>query len=181
MQSQNAIPNPDFELWTQNSIENPLSLLFTSNQDCYWDNLPSNVRKVTPAYHGNYAIELKSIANHLAFAVNTNPQNGDLSLWTNGIAYTDRPTGIRGYYKYNIETADSALLGAIFRKNSAVIGNYQYKIGGVKTSFTLFDFNFTPALTQDPDSLIFCLVASDFFKNENGLNGSTLDCRSVFR
>lgn len=179
MQSQNAIPNPDFELWTQNSIENPLSLLFTSNQDCYWDNLPSNVSKVTPAYHGNYAIELKSIANHLAFAVNTNPQNGDLSLWTNGIAYTDRPTGIRGYYKYNIETADSALLGAIFRKNSAVIGNYQYKIGGVKTSFTLFDFNFTPALTQDPDSLIFCLVASDFFKNENGLNGSTLIVDSV--
>jgi len=179
MQSQNAIPNADFELWTQNSIENPVNLSFNSNQDCYRDSEPSNVKKVTPAYHGTYAIELKSLNNHLAYALNTDPDEGNMNNWTNGIAYTGRPTGIRGYFKYNVETADSALLVVIFRKNSAVIGNYQYKLGGIKPNFTLFDYNFTPALTQDPDSLIFCLVASDFYKNENGLNGSTLVVDSV--
>ncbi len=179
LQSQNSIPNPDFELWTQNSIENPANLSFNSNQDCYRDSEPSNVKKVTPAYHGTYAIELKSINNHLAYALNTDPIQGDMNLWKNGIAYTGRPTGIRGYYKYNVETADSALVVVIFRKNSTTIGNYQYKLGGIKPNFTLFDFSFTPALTQDPDSLIFCLVASDFYKNENGLNGSTLVVDSV--
>ena len=179
MQSQNAIPNPDFELWAQDSYENPMSLVFNSNENCYRHNLPPNISKVTPAYHGMYAIELKSITNQLAYALNTDPSEGDMNRWKNGIAYTDRPTGIRGYYKYNVETADSAMLVVIFRKNSTVIGNYQYKLGGLKPNFTLFDYSFTPALTENPDSLIFCLVASDFSKNENGLNGSTFIVDSV--
>ncbi|MBV5342870.1 hypothetical protein JZU68_04395, partial [bacterium] len=49
MQSQNAIPNPDFELWTTNSIENPMYFPFTSNENCYKQGNPSNVNKVTPA------------------------------------------------------------------------------------------------------------------------------------
>lgn len=179
MQSQNAIPNPDFEHWTQNSIENPMYMPFTSNHDCYRDDLPSNVKKVSPGYTGQYAIELQTVGNHLAYTLNTDPKEGNLNLWTNGIAYSEMPTGIKGHYKYNVEITDSALLIVIFRKNKAEIGNYQFKIGGIKSTFTPFEFEFTPALTQTPDSLILCLVASNIYKNENGVNGSTLTVDNV--
>lgn len=171
---QQAIPNPDFENWTQNSIENPLYITYNSNKDCYRDNLPSNVNRVSPGYSGQYAIELKTVSNHLAYAINTDPREGNIQLWSNGIAYSEMPTGIKGYYKYNVETADSALLIVLFRKNRATIGSYSYKLGGLKTSFTEFAFTFAPALTVAPDSLVFCLVSSDFMKNESGVSGSTL-------
>ncbi len=179
IQSQNAIPNPDFELWTTNSIENPMYYPFTSNQNCYKQGNPSNVKKVTPAFHGQYALELTTLTNNLAFMVNTDSKNGNMSLWTNGMAYTGRPTGIRGYYKYNLATSDSAIMIVMFRKSGTTIGTYQYKLGGIKNDFTPFDFPFLPALTQDPDSLIFALASSDYYKNQNGVAGSTLIVDSI--
>jgi hypothetical protein len=179
MQSQNAIPNPDFELWTTNSIENPMYFPFTSNENCYKQGNPSNVKKVTPAYHGQYALELKTLSNNLAFMMNADSKGGNTNLWTNGMAYTGRPTGIRGYYKYNLATTDSALIVVMFRKSGTAIGTYQYKLGGIKSDFTLLDYSFTPALTQDPDSLIFGLASSDYYKNQNGVVGSTLTIDSI--
>ena len=179
MQSQNAIPNPDFEQWTVNSIENPMYYPFTSNENCYKQGNPSNVNKVTPAFHGQYALELKTLSNNLAFMVNTDSKNGNTSLWTNGMAYTGRPTGVKGRYKYNLAVVDSAIMIVLFRKNKTTIGTYQYKLGGIKTDYTVFDFTFLPALTQDPDSLIFALASSDYYKNQNGVTGSTLVIDSV--
>jgi len=179
MQSQNAIPNPDFEQWTINSIENPMYYPFTSNENCYKQGNPSNVNKVTPAFHGQYALELKTLSNNLAFMVNTDSKNGNTSLWTNGMAYTGRPTGVKGRYKYNLAAVDSAIMIVLFRKNKTTIGTYQYKLGGIKTDYTVFDFTFLPALTQDPDSLIFALASSDFYKNQSGVTGSTLIIDSV--
>ena len=179
MQSQNAIPNPDFEQWTINSIENPMYYPFTSNENCYKQGNPSNVKKATPAFHGLYALELKTLSNNLAFMMNADSKGGNTSLWTNGMAYTDRPTGIKGRYKYNQALVDSALMFVLLRKNKTTIGTYQYKLGGIKTDYTVFDFTFTPALTQDPDSLIFALASSDFYKNQSGVTGSTLIIDSV--
>lgn len=179
LHSQNAIPNSDFELWTINSIENPMYYPFTSNENCYKQSNPSNVKKVTPAFHGQYALELKTLSNNLAFMMNTDSKNGNMSLWTNGMAYSGRPTGIKGRYKYNLAAVDSALLIVMFRKNKTTIGTYQYKLGGIKSDFTVFDFTFTPALTQDPDSMIYALASSDFYKIPNGVVGSTLVIDSV--
>lgn len=172
--AQTPIPNADFELWTTNTIENPMYFPFTSNQSTFREGRSSNVVKHTPAYHGQYAVELTTTSNALAFMMNTDPHEGNMQLWTNGIAYTEMPTGIRGYYKYNVATADSALVFFTFRKNHAIIGDYEFKIGGLKTSYTLFDFDFMPALTQTPDSLIIGFVASDFYKNNSGVPGSKL-------
>jgi hypothetical protein len=179
MQSQNAIPNAGFENWTINSIENPMYYPFTSNENCYKQGNPSNVKKATPAFHGLYALELKTLSNNLAFMMNADSKGGNTSLWTNGMAYTDRPTGIKGRYKYNQALVDSALMFVLLRKNKTTIGTYQYKLGGIKTDYTVFDFTFTPALTQDPDSLIFALASSDFYKNQSGVTGSTLIIDSV--
>jgi len=172
--AQTPIPNADFELWTTNTIENPMYFPFTSNQNVFRDGRSSNVVKHTPAYHGQYAVELTTTSNALAFMMNTDPHDGNMQLWTNGIAYTEMPTGIRGYYKYNVATADSALIFFTFRKNHAIIGDYEFKIGGVKTNYSLFDFEFTPVLTQTPDSLIIGFVASDYYKNNSGVPGSML-------
>jgi hypothetical protein len=179
MQSQNAIPNPDFELWTTNSIENPMHYPFTSNDNCYKQGNPSNIKKVTPGFHGQYALELKTLTQNLAYIVNTDSKQGNMNLWTNGMAYSGRPTGIRGYYKYNVATADSALVIVMFRKNKTTIGTYKYKIGGIKNDFTPFNFTFSTPLSQDPDSLIFALSSSDYYKNMNGVVGSTLTIDSI--
>jgi hypothetical protein len=124
-------------------------------------------------------LELKTLSNNLAFMMNADSKGGNTSLWTNGMAYTDRPTGIKGRYKYNQALVDSALMFVLLRKNKTTIGTYQYKLGGIKTDYTVFDFTFTPALTQDPDSLIFALASSDFYKNQSGVTGSTLIIDSV--
>ncbi|MBV5342869.1 hypothetical protein JZU68_04390, partial [bacterium] len=76
----------------------------------------------------------------MAFMLNTDSKSGNMSLWANGMAYTGRPTGIRGYYKYNLATSDSALMIVVFRKSGTTIGSYQYKLGGIKPDFTLFDY-----------------------------------------
>lgn len=93
--------------------------------------------------------------------------------------YNQIPTGLRGYYKYNVATADQGVLIAIFRKSGTSIGTYYCKIGGVKNDYTLFNITFNPVLTQIPDSVIFGAVSSDFTIYENGIPGSILFLDSV--
>lgn len=174
LNGQSPIPNADFELWTSNSIENPTHFPFSSNRNTFYNGRASNIVKYTPAYHGQYAVQLSTEAESLGYLMNTDPKEGNPALWTNGMAYTEMPTGIRGYYKYNVATADSGLIIFTFRKNSAIIGDYKFRVGGVKTNYTLFDFNFTPALTQTPDSVIVGFVSSDYYKNQSGMPGSVL-------
>lgn len=179
LNGQSPIPNADFELWTSNSIENPTYFPFSSNQDNYRNDRASNIVKFSPGYHGQYAVQLSTETKSLGYLINTDPSGGNPALWTNGMAYTGMPTGVRGYYKYNVATADSGLIIFTFRKNSTVIGDYKFRVGGIQTNYTLFDFNFTPALTQSPDSVIVGFVSSDYYKNPSGVPGSVLVIDSV--
>lgn len=180
MQSQSAIPNPDFELWTQNSIEMSKYLPFSSNAQFYWDNLPLNVVKTQPAYHGQYAVKLETRHQNIGYLLNTDPgDGGNPASWKNGMAYTERPTGVRGYYKYNTAVGDAGLVMFVFRKNGTAIGTYQYLLSGPVTEFTLFEHTFEPALTQDPDSMIVAYASSYDYGNGNMVIGSTLTLDSV--
>lgn len=181
---QGPIPNNGFEVWTSITIENPTFYSFTSNQAVVYSQMPTNVVKTTDKFHGQYAIQLSSTTYapgkpYLAYYLNSDPQEGDINKWIGGMPYTEIPTGIRGWYKYNVETADSGIVMAVFRKSNAVIGTYIIKIGGIKDTYTLFNFPLTPALTQHPDSVIFGAVSSDFTKYPQGLPGSILKIDSV--
>jgi len=178
-----SIPNGNFETWTSTTIDNLTNYPYTSNENAINTNQQANVVKTTDVYHGQTAIQLSTIStqygSNLGYFLNADSKQGNISLWTNGMPYTEKPIGIRGYYKYNVATADSGMIIAIFRKNSSTIGTYMIRVGGIKDTYTLFNVPFVPALAQTPDSVIFGAVSSDFYKNNNGVPGSILKLDSV--
>ena len=134
--SQSSIPNGNFETWTTFSIDYPEGYPFNSNMETLFRfNLPSNLVKSTDAYHGISAVEITTVATTtdtiFGYFLNANPDN-DPSQWTGGISYNQIPTGIRGYYKYNVATADSATIIVTFSKSGVNIGSYFFNIGGIQ-------------------------------------------------
>jgi hypothetical protein len=179
--AQDSIPNGNFELWNSTTIDNLINYPYTSNNNATSNNLPANVVKTNDAFHGQTAIQLTTIANgpNIGYFLNADPKQGNISEWTNGMPYAEKPTGIRGYYKYNVASADSGLVLIVFRKNSVKIGSYSIRVGGIKNTYTLFNVPFIPALSETPDSVVFGAVSSDFYKNENGVVGSVLKLDSI--
>lgn len=181
--AQDTIPNGNFESWTSTTIDNLTNYPYTSNDNSFKMNEPANVVKTTDVFHGQAAIQLSTLStqygSNIGFFLNADSKQGNISLWTNGMPYAEKPIGIRGYYKYNVATADSGLIIAVFRKNSSTIGTYMIRVGGIKDTYTLFNVPFVPALTQTPDSVIFGAISSDFYKNSNGVPGSILKLDSI--
>ncbi|MBI5540552.1 MAG: T9SS type A sorting domain-containing protein [Bacteroidia bacterium] len=185
--SQNSIPNGDFELWQSGISEAPLYYPVNSNaQNFFRFNLPFNVTKTTDAYHGNYAVQLTTNANStdtsVAYFVNDSP-DGDPSSWVGGIPISEKPNGIRGYYKYNVANTDSATFIVTFSKAGVNIGSYIYLLNGIQSSYTLFDFTFNPPLSQIPDSFIIAALSCNLNNAQQqgpgGPAGSTLILDSV--
>ena len=183
--AQDSIPNGNFEIWNSSTYNVPKCYTFTSDTKDYSQSLPYNVNKVSPGYHGSYAVELSTVAfkgdtnTGVIINVDPNSKNGGPNTWTGGMAYNQKPSGIRGYYKYNQASGDSATIIAIFSKSGINIGSYFYKIGGLHSSYNLFKFTFNPPLSTTPDSVIFGAVSSNIFVSKNGVVGSTLVLESV--
>ncbi|MBN2683194.1 MAG: T9SS type A sorting domain-containing protein [Bacteroidales bacterium] len=174
--SQTAIPNGNFESWTNTPYENPL-YYFTNNLDMFGDGLSAGVTKTTDAYHGDFALKLTSMSNEsLSMAGNYNPNNPP--PWTGGIPISGTPTGFRGYYKYDIQTGDTALMLVNFSKNGVNIGVYITKIFGSQPDYTLFNIPLDPPLPIAPDSVILFFISSDAL-NEIAMEGSTITIDSI--
>lgn len=179
LNGQTAIPNSGFENWTHASFERPLGYHHTSNMQQYYDAQPYNLFKTNDAYHGQWALKIQTLGENFGYILNTAPDTRNPADWTNGIAFTGKPTGIRFYYKYNIGAVDSALVMLLFRKNGQMIGAEYVRFGGVKNSYTLFDYDFESVLTETPDSLIFGFVSSDFRFEDDAIDGATLFVDSI--
>lgn len=180
---QNSIPNGNFETWTSGTFDYPQNYQFTSNVDAFFRYMvPFNAVKTTDAFHGTYAVQINTVATatdtSFGYFLNINPNNGNPYTWSGGMPYTQKPTGIRGHYKYNVASADSATIIVSFSKAGINIGAYIYKIGGFHTSWNLFDFTFSPALSVIPDAVIFAAASSNIMAS-NGIPGSTLIIDSV--
>ncbi len=179
LNGQTAIPNSGFENWSHASFERPLGYHHTSNMQQHYDEQPYNLFKTSDAYHGQWALKLQTLGENFAYILNTEPDSQNPATWTNGVAFTGKPTGIRFYYKYNIGAVDSALVMLLFRKNGQMIGSEFIRFGGVKNSYTLFDYDFESVLTETPDSLIFGFVSSDFRFEDDAIDGATLFVDSI--
>jgi hypothetical protein len=183
---QSSIPNGNFESWTTGTYEYPQNYPITSNtENFYRYQLPFNVVKTTDSYHGNYAVQLTTYASgtntSFGYFLNSNP-NGDPTKWTGGMPYNQMPTGIRGYYKYNQSTADTATIIVTFSKAGVNVGTYFIPLSGLHSSYALFNYTFYPALTVTPDSVIFCPLSCKIDPNQQsptGPAGSTLIIDSV--
>lgn len=184
-QPSNQIPNGDFEEWTSTSYKLPANFSWSSNLEAIYRLGSSNVGQVTSAFHGSYAVRLETIGTETDTVTGILSNASDLSGpdpagWKGGIPCAETPTGITGYYMYNIpDNSDSAIIAVMFKKNSISIGTYIYYIGGNKTSYSPFHFTFSPALSQTPDSVLIIFVSSDVLHSERGKPGSVLILDSI--
>ncbi|MGD0582804.1 MAG: T9SS type A sorting domain-containing protein [Bacteroidales bacterium] len=183
---QNSIPNGDFESWRSGTFYYPQYYPSTSNLTTYASEGLFNVTKVTDAYHGSYAIRLETTSSPVdtsfGYFVNIIPGNTSPTAWHGGMPYDQIPTGISGWYKYNVATIDSGSIIIAFSNGGVNIKTYFFKIGGIYDTYTPFKFTFTPALTQTPDSVEFGALSCKFGPGMNqplGIPGSVLYMDSV--
>lgn len=179
--AQQSIPNGNFEMWTTTTYQNPRYYVNTSNRDMMRTGLPFNCVKVTDAYHGNAAIKLTSVANEtdsmFGYMINSDAE-GSPDMWHGGIPYSQKPSGIRGYYKSAVAAGDTALIFVAFSKAGVNIGVYAIQITGIHSSYTLFEQTFSPALSEIPDSVIFGATSSNAI-SEQMVVGSMLQIDSI--
>jgi len=181
--SAQSIPNGDFETWNSYNYEIPQNYVQSSNTDVFFKcQTPFNCVKVSPGQSGSYAVQLTTeIGNNdtcFGYFINGNPNGGNPSQWHGGIPYSQMPTGLRGYYKSAIPAGDSAVVIASFSKAGSNIGFYALKLYGTNASFVPFSFNFSPALSVAPDSVMFGVTSSDVFDGI-AISGSTITIDSV--
>ncbi len=178
LNAQNIIPNGSFENWVSSNFELPANYPISSANELFFKGINPNVEKTTDAYQGQYAVKLTTVkfasdTTGAWFADASKNVGGDPSLWKGGIPYDQIPTGFKGYYKYNVESKDSALVGLVFKKNGTSYAHYYYAIGGIHTSYTPFEFTFKTPLTQAPDTIIFVATSSNLLVF-SGIPGSTM-------
>ena len=177
-----TIPNGGFESWTTLSYEEPTHYQTSNSNNNNGNFFPANAIKTTDAFHANYAIKLSTVleANSdtaIAYFCNGNPGQTPAQ---GGIPYTQKPTGIRLHYKSNIIGTDSALILVVFKKGGANLATYFWKIGASQSSYTLFSKTFSPALTVNPDTVIFGATSSDPFNNNyKGTPGNMMQIDSI--
>lgn len=181
--SQVSIPNGNFESWTSATYDYPQNYPQNSNPEAFFRcHTPFNVTKSTDAYSGSFALQMATNTNGMdtcfAYVGNFDAANGNPSTWTGGVPITEKPTGIRGYYKYNVASGDSATIIVVARQGGTTLQSYTYTMGGIHNTYTLFDFTFSPALPSTPDSIIVAFASSDVM-NDRGLPGSVLLIDSV--
>lgn len=176
LQAQVSTPNGGFENWTTTTCSYPENYPFNSNLD----GLEQGQRKDFPitkttGYHGNYGVQITS-TSEMGYFLNYQPAYDKSPFtWHGGIPYSQKPSGIRGYYKYNAVIGANAHIFVVFSKNGNNIGTYDISLSGLHTDYTLFDINFNPPLTQTPDSVIIA-VASSW---PNAVAGNTLTLDSL--
>lgn len=170
-----SIPNGGFESWSATNYENPNGFQTSNLEMKNGYQLGVNAVKTTDAQAGNYAIKLTTIAGtpnpNFAFFANGNPGGSGAS---GGIPYSQKPTGIRLYYKSNIIGTDTALFIVMFKKAGSYIGQYLYKITASQSNYTLFNPTFTPSLTVTPDTFIVAAASSNAFLNSGFQIGNSL-------
>lgn len=174
------IPNGNFETWDSTTYQQPTYYGMTSNEESiFYVGIP-NVTQVPAISNGSYAVQLKTLASATdtsgAILSNATLLNSpDPATWKGGIPCNVQPTGISGYYEYNVsDRSDSAIVAVQFKKNGGVLATYIYYLSGLHTTPTNFNFTFSPALTQTPDSVMLIFLSSDLVHSKNGKPGSTL-------
>jgi len=168
--AQSTIPNAGFENWT--TVKGCYPTNYATNQyalnpqDLFSDT--SLIAKAT-GYESLTGVQIKIGAALASSNVFGEPHySGDVPDFSNihgGIPYDQKPTGIKGYYKWQADGEAVGTMIVIFSKNGANIGTYMHMFLDAADEYTVFEFNFdTPAkLTETPDSVIigFIHMAND--------------------
>ncbi len=157
------IPNSGFESWTTIPNDNHLTH-FRSN-----DNETGALIKYQPGRSGNYALKLATIPDpeaptdpYVDVILNSfvpDPMNNG-----GGVPYSQKPTKLIVYAKYDVKAGDMANVGVAFKKNGVALTGLFDNIltisGTHTTDFQKLELNIT-GLTQTPDTVVFFMSSCD--------------------
>jgi hypothetical protein len=151
------IPNYDFELWEDASVEEP-DTWFTMNSYFYGLTEDGFVEKSIDAHSGNFAVQLSTkllmgetvIPGYLSLGEITMDDENPVAP----IPYMDTPEKITGYYKYAPVDEDVAILQVEFLNivdpDNPVAGGVYYFTPAI--DYTYFELEFTEYLNS-PNAL----------------------------
>ncbi|MFZ5554216.1 MAG: T9SS type A sorting domain-containing protein [Bacteroidota bacterium] len=156
--AQNQLPNIGFENWTTTTIyENP-DQWSSSN---YAEYATANCQKSTDAQHLSYSALLQTtlVGTDTAFAyvyLGETDQNGPSA----GIPYSTSVNQLKGYYKYNLASGDSAMALVIKFSGGSMVSIDMFPITGVQNSWTAFTYSINPAAQ---DSIFIAFISTNPF------------------
>jgi hypothetical protein len=146
-----AIPNGDFESWTDISSEDADNW-FSYNQ-LLAGNGGTPTIKTLDSQAGTYALETKTMQWGPSDTLRGVVTNGyfDNNGIQGGVSYTEMPTQFEGYYKYAPSGTDTAFVSITFFNAGVPVESQGIQIGGNVTTYT--NFTLPVNLTNPPDTM----------------------------
>jgi hypothetical protein len=171
-----AVPNGVFESWNSTAYNDANGFNSANLKDLQKIGVAS-VSKVTGFVGSAVRIQTNVLGADTSdsYIINTNNPCSDPTQWKGGVPYSQQPTAITGYYRYNLPANDSAILIVIFRKNGVHIGDNFIKIHGTGSQNTWTSFSFPVTCAGVPDSMVFAASCSNKISNIGVQNGSFLE------
>jgi hypothetical protein len=161
--SAQSCPNPDFESW--NSMNNYAP-------DSGWYN--SNVQSLT--WHDSLTVwSVSGFSGHAAHIQTAIIGADTMQAWLinsvgdprkgiGGVPYSQQPTALTGYYRYNLPGNDSAGIMVVFKKSGVIVSTNGMMIRNATGSLlTYTPFNMPITLAVVPDTVIIAIVSSNLF------------------
>ncbi len=171
-----AVPNGTFENWNSISYTDPNGWNNGNLRDIQRLGI-SSVTKVTGFSGFALRIQTNIVGTDTSdsYIINTNNPCSNPDQWTGGVPYSQQPTAITGYYRYNLPGNDSALMIIIFRKNGVHIGDNIIMIRGTGSQLAFAPFSFPVTCAGVPDTIIIAAASSNKISNIGTQNGSFLE------
>lgn len=183
--AQTPVPNGDFETWqafTNYESPSPSTWWTSLNALSQFSASSVTVSKTTDAQNGTYAarLETKKIGTLLLSGLLV---SGNFSLGTNtlkrGQPFTDKPTHLKGFYKYTPVNGDSCALAIELTKwknnQHYLIADASLVTNVASTQYQAFDLQLNYYdLLETPDSITIVFSSSANGDSFQGQVGSTL-------
>jgi len=167
-----TIPVSNFENWTITNYDDLNTPWFTSNENTVPDYGVATAKKVT-GHTSTNAVRLETYVSgtdtSTGYITNT---EGDPTIGEGGVPYSQKPTGVTGFFRYNLPANDTALLIIVFKKNGTVISSNTFKIKGTGTQSTFASFSYPLSMAVTPDSVVIAATSSNI-DNTAGMNGAS--------
>ncbi len=167
-----TLPNMGMESWTSITYSNPTPW-YNSNYECLQKFSVTNVTRVTGFSGFAVRMETKANAADTAFGyINHSPNDPTQDL---GVPYSQQPTAINGYFRYNLPGNDTALILVTFKKSGVAFDINMIKIRGTGSQPIFAPFAYTVSCSMVPDSIIIASASSNAISNVGIQNGSYLE------
>ena len=159
-----------FENWTTNSVEELDDYETMVNENAIVG--ANTTYKSTDAFTGTYSIRLETILSSFGDTIFGYFMSGDFENQIPGQAVTLSPSAVDsiiGYYKYDIQSGDSAVFSCTTFMTGVTTGGGIWYISGTQNTWKRFAY---PVGAPLSDSLLLAAATGDPVNEFNGIPGS---------